>query len=211
MVIDEVHTLVWSLGNGHKVDQGGKPAHRSGGRARRARPFKRIALVLGLTTTGAVTTPGLRGAGRRREHRYRRAMALLLVAGAILACTAPTVHDGDTLRCGADRIRLFGVDAPEVRRGAKAAEPLAYEARDLLIQLTRGRVGCRVVAQDHYGRHVARCWSSASPDINAAMIRPGLATEWRAFSKGAYEAAEDEAKAAGRGAWAPGAAPRTAR
>lgn len=138
-------------------------------------------------------------------------MALLLVAGAILACTAPTVHDGDTLRCGAERIRLFGVDAPEVRRGAQAAEPLAYEARDLLIQLTRGRVGCRVVAQDRYGRQVARCWSSASPDINAAMIRSGLASEWRAFSKGAYEAAQDEAKAAGRGVWAPGAAPRTAR
>ncbi|PIB92615.1 thermonuclease family protein [Caulobacter sp. FWC2] len=137
--------------------------------------------------------------------------ALALLAGAVIACTAPTVHDGDTLRCGQDRIRLFGVDAPEVRRGSAAAEPLAYEARDLLAKLTRGRVGCRVVAQDRYGRSVARCWSSASPDINAAMIRSGLTTEWRAYSKGAYAAAQDEARAAGRGFWAPGAPARRAR
>ena len=134
-----------------------------------------------------------------------------LLAGAVIACTAPTVHDGDTLRCGSDRIRLFGVDAPEVRRGSTAAEPLAYEARDHLIKLTRGRVGCRVVTQDRYGRQVARCWSNASPDVNAAMIRSGLATEWRAYSKGAYAQPQAEAQAAGRGTWAPGASPRKAR
>ena len=68
-------------------------------------------------------------------------MPTSLVAAAIIACTAPTVHDGDTLRCGPDRIRLFGVDAPEVRRGQTPAGPFAYEARDELIRLTRGR-GC---------------------------------------------------------------------
>lgn len=130
---------------------------------------------------------------------------------AIIACTAPTVHDGDTLRCGKDYIRLYGVDAPEVRRGQKAAEPLAYEARDLLVSLTRGRVGCRVVDTDRYRRQVARCWSNATPDINAAMIRSGLTTEWRAYSKGAYDKAQDEAQAAGRGFWAPGAPARKLR
>lgn len=136
---------------------------------------------------------------------------LAALSAGIIACTAPTVHDGDTLRCGKTSLRLFGVDAPEVRRGKAPAEPLAYEARDLLQSLTRGRVGCRVVDEDRYHRQVARCWSSASPDLNAAMIRSGLATEWRAYSKGAYAAIQDEAKAAGRGAWAPGAAPRKAR
>lgn len=124
-----------------------------------------------------------------------------MLAGALIACTAPTVHDGDTLRCGPDRIRLYGVDAPEVRRGATPAQPLSYEARDLLISLTRGRVGCRVVVEDRYGRHVARCWSDASPDINAAMIRSGLSTEYRRYSKGAYAAPEAEARRARRGLW----------
>lgn len=121
--------------------------------------------------------------------------------GAVIACTAPTVHDGDTLRCGQDRIRLFGVDAPEVRRGHTPAEPFAYEARDFLVSLTRGRTACRVVDMDRYGRFVGKCWSSASPDINAALIRSGFATEYRRYSKGAYAKAEGDARAARAGQW----------
>ncbi|CAN7483709.1 thermonuclease family protein [Caulobacter sp. LjRoot300] len=130
---------------------------------------------------------------------------LAALAAAIIACYAPAVHDGDTLRCGSERVRLFGVDAPEVRRGSTPAEPLAYEARDELVRLTRGRVGCRFVARDRYQRFVGRCWSDATPDVNAALIRSGFATEYGRYSKGAYHAAEDEARAAGRGHWAKNA------
>ncbi len=135
-------------------------------------------------------------------------MPAALITAAIIACTAPQVHDGDTLRCGADRVRLFGVDAPEVRRGQKPAQPFAYEARDELVRLTRGRVGCRVVDHDRYGRFVARCWSDASPDLNAALIRSGFATEYRRYSKGVYAEAEAQARTAGRGQWRVASAPR---
>jgi len=131
-------------------------------------------------------------------------MSLLIIAAAaanIIACTDPAVHDGDTIRCGSERVRLFGVDAPEVRRGRTPAEPFAYDARDELIRLTRGRVGCRFVDRDRYGRFVGKCWSSVSPDVNAAVIRSGFATEYRRYSKGAYAKAEDDARAAGRGTW----------
>ncbi len=128
--------------------------------------------------------------------------ALLFFAAGIIACTAPAVHDGDTLRCGAERVRLFGVDAPELRRGQTPAEPFAYEARDELIRLTRGRVGCRLIDRDRYGRFVGRCWSDATPDINAALIRSGLTTEYRRYSKGVYADAEAQARAARRGVWA---------
>lgn len=128
-------------------------------------------------------------------------IVLLAAAGSIVACANPSVHDGDTLRCGSERIRLFGVDAPEVRRGKKPAEPFAYEARDELIKLTRGRVGCRFVERDRYGRFVGKCWSALSPDVNAAVIRSGFATEYRRYSKGAYRSAEAEAQARGRGLW----------
>jgi micrococcal nuclease len=126
-------------------------------------------------------------------------------AALIIACTAPPVHDGDTLRCGPERVRLFGVDAPEVRRGQTPAQPFAYAARDELIRLTRGRVGCRLVDRDRYGRFVGKCWSSATPDVNAALIRSGLATEHRRYSKGVYAEPEAQARAAGRGQWAAGA------
>lgn len=131
-------------------------------------------------------------------------MILLLAAttAGLIACTSPNVHDGDTLRCGKDRVRLFGVDAPEVKRGQTPAQPFAYEARDLLISLTRGRVACRVVDKDRYGRHVGKCWSSASPDINAALIQSGFATEYRRYSKGIYAKAERQARSAEVGIWA---------
>lgn len=119
----------------------------------------------------------------------------------IVGCDAPKVHDGDTLRCGPERVRLFGVDAPEVKRGAKPAEPFAYEARDELIRLTRGRVACRLVERDRYQRFVGKCWSSASPDVNAAVIRSGYATEYRRYSKGLFAKPEAEARAARRGQW----------
>lgn len=133
-------------------------------------------------------------------------MAIILqtasaLAAAIIACNAPSVHDGDTLRCGSERVRLFGVDAPEVRRGKTPAEPWAYEARDELIRLTRGRVACRFVDRDRYGRFVGKCWSDASPDINAAVIRSGFASEYRRYSRGLYAPAEAEAQNARRGMW----------
>lgn len=128
-------------------------------------------------------------------------LIIAAVAAVLITCDAPSVHDGDTLRCGAESVRLFGVDAPEVRRGKTPAEPFAYAARDALIALTRGRVACRFVERDRYGRFVGRCWSSATPDINAALIRSGLATEYRRYSKGAYADAEAQARAARRGQW----------
>jgi PAS domain-containing protein len=63
-------------------------------------------------------------------------MIFAAALAAIIACNAPAMHDGDTLRCNSERVRLFGVDAPEVRRGKTPAEPLTYEARDELIGLT---------------------------------------------------------------------------
>ncbi|AYV46274.1 nuclease [Caulobacter flavus] len=132
-------------------------------------------------------------------------MPVAALTAIILSCTAPAVHDGDTLRCDGERVRLFGVDAPELRRGQTPAEPFAYEARDELIRLTRGRVGCRPVERDRYGRVVAKCWSSTSPDVNAALIRSGLATEYKRYSKGLYAKAEAEARSARRGQWAASA------
>jgi endonuclease YncB( thermonuclease family) len=39
------------------------------------------------------------------------------------------------------------------------------------------------------------------PDIRAALIRSGFATEYRRYSKGAYAEAEAQARTAGRGQW----------
>lgn len=83
-----------------------------------------------------------------------------LFAAALLACTLNVV-DGDTLRCGKERIRLLGIDAPEMpghcRRGRRcvAGDPIA--SRDRLAAVVRrgGRVSIERRGQDRYGRTLA--------------------------------------------------------
>jgi len=132
---------------------------------------------------------------------------LIVLAAALIACNDPAVQDGDTLRCAGERVRLFGVDAPEVRRGKAPPQPFSEAARQALIRLTRGRVACRFVNRDRYGRFVGKCWSTQSADINAAVIRSGFATEYRRYSKGLYAKAEGEARLNGRGLWRQGPRP----
>lgn len=35
-------------------------------------------------------------------------------AAALILCMSPTVHDGDTLRCGSVKIRIANIEAPEL-------------------------------------------------------------------------------------------------
>ncbi|OYZ97482.1 MAG: nuclease, partial [Novosphingobium sp. 17-62-8] len=37
----------------------------------------------------------------------------VFLAVAVL-CLSPTVHDGDTIRCGSERVRIANIDAPEL-------------------------------------------------------------------------------------------------
>ncbi len=61
-----------------------------------------------------------------------------------------TIIDGDTLRMGSERIRLRGIDAPELN------EPGGQAARQRLEQLLRqGSVRVVPYGQDVYGRTMA--------------------------------------------------------
>ncbi|MCA3121405.1 MAG: thermonuclease family protein [Rhodocyclaceae bacterium] len=80
--------------------------------------------------------------------------ALLFVAASIaLAQSTPQrcrAVDGDTLRCGGERIRLMGIYAPE------RAEAGGSEARQRLQALINsGRVHMETAGRDKYGRVLA--------------------------------------------------------
>ena len=102
----------------------------------------------------------------------------------ILICLAPAVHDGDSLRCNGERIRLIGIDAPELadsprchdarRARSNCDQKAALASRDYLRSLTRGEVRCRIEARDRYGRALAKC-QSAGVDLGKAMIAAGMA------------------------------------
>lgn len=140
--------------------------------------------------------------GSMTRWRLSPLLALTLLAGA----PAHRVVDGDTLVVAGETIRLWGVDAPEGRQTCRDALGRSFGcgdvARDQLHALvTRGALTCQTRDQDGYGRRVAQC-QVGGRDLGDALVRGGWAVESRTFSRGAYSAAEAEARGVRRGLWA---------
>lgn len=94
-------------------------------------------------------------------------------------CDDASVTDGDTLRCGALRIRLASIDAPEMpghcRRGRTCVDGDPYASKANLEHLTAsGVVQCRQTDTDRYGRIVALCEVSGR-DLSCAQVQSGHA------------------------------------
>jgi endonuclease YncB( thermonuclease family) len=114
------------------------------------------------------------------------------------------VVDGDTIDVGAERIRIHGIDAPEVaqrcangRGGTWACGERAAERMAELVEASP--VSCAPKSRDQYGRIVAVC-RARGVDVGKALVREGLAWAFRRYSED-YAAQEDEAKRARRGVW----------
>lgn len=96
-----------------------------------------------------------------------------------IMCSSPRILDGDTLDCASERIRLHGIDAPELeghcRPGRKCTpgDPIASTSN--LERLTSGaELKCRKIDTDVYGRTVARCTANGL-DLSCAQISGGFA------------------------------------
>ena len=117
-----------------------------------------------------------------------------------------TVTDGDTIRIGDVRVRLFGIDAPESGQrcedGTGSLYPCAGRAANALAdKIGRERVACREEDVDRYGRMVATCVLAATgEDLNAFMVASGWALAYRTYSS-TYVDEETAAKRARRGLW----------
>lgn len=86
-----------------------------------------------------------------------------MVADAPYVCTAPVVVDGDSLRCGQKRLRLLGIDAPELHGCPKWRTCIAGDGqaarKSLASALRFGRVRYRIVTTDRFGRSVVMAWA----------------------------------------------------
>eukprot|EP00892_Ulva_mutabilis_P009061 jgi/Ulvmu1/6527/UM003_0160.1 len=124
---------------------------------------------------------------------------------------APRVVDGDTLEFGSERVRLYGVDAPESKQLCKdrigKEFPCGVVAKDDLVKKIGSRaVTCDVRNKDMYGRSVSVCYVDGGigrgrEDLNAWLVSQGDAVAYEQYSKD-YVPMERQAKAEGKGIWA---------
>ena len=89
------------------------------------------------------------------------------------------VIDGDTIDVSTvGRVRLLGIDAPEVGHGFDTAAPFGREARDRLTSMVLHRwvrLEHEGPAVDSYNRHLAYVMREDGLFVNAALVRDGLA------------------------------------
>jgi endonuclease YncB( thermonuclease family) len=130
------------------------------------------------------------------------------------------VTDGDTIRMGKAtitaegrtiektgvRIRFFGIDAPEKRQVCLDAKGKQYfcgqNATQAVAEIAHNKeMTCYVLDIDRYERLVAVCSVPGIPDMNAELVKRGLAVAYREYSVD-YVDEEEIARAARVGLWA---------
>lgn len=120
------------------------------------------------------------------------------------------VYDGDTVRLVDGRkIRLAGINTPEVAKRGKAGEPLADEARAYLSKLVDGsrtvRLRYEQERQDRYGRLLAHLYLSDGSSIEERLLNEGLAQQLvvppNHWQSQCYQRIEQRARQQQRGLW----------
>jgi endonuclease YncB( thermonuclease family) len=147
----------------------------------------------------------------------------LATAGKVLAANCPAertservrvvhVYDGDTIKLvDGRRLRLIGINAPEIRDDASRSQALAEKARSALrmlldrynrtLNLQYGRQN-----RDHYGRLLAHAFLDDGTNVAVRLLQQGMATALvvppNTWGHDCYASVEAAARAEQRGLWA---------
>lgn len=134
-------------------------------------------------------------------------LAALILAAAWLQPTPnserfsviPRVADGDTLVFDGTRVRILGIDAPELDQmcGEPALVPCGRIARAALVEMAANGLDCRASGRDRFQRPLVSCTARNGADIASRMVAAGQAVAY-----GCCEKEEATAKIARRGIWA---------
>jgi endonuclease YncB( thermonuclease family) len=133
-------------------------------------------------------------------------LALIWLIAAKLNDRAEIAHtgrfhaaDGDSLSVGQERMRLYGIDAPELsqtcERAGQAWQCGQEAKRTLQSLVTAPDTRCAGSERDRFQRLLVVCHADGV-DLNGAMVRRGLAVSY-----GAYRQEESQARAETAGLW----------
>ena len=114
------------------------------------------------------------------------------------------VVDGDTIEVSGEKVRLHGIDAPEINQGCLLPSGQAYrcgeDAKVVLETIIGGaRVACEVLDTDRYQRSIGRCFAG-HVDVGEEMVKRGFALAYRRYSTD-YVLTEIDARNKGAGIW----------
>ena len=124
------------------------------------------------------------GAAARRSEIRLAALACLGLAAvligqpAAMGAEACTAVDGDTIQCSAERVRIMGLDAPEMRARCAEESRLAIAATARLRELLADGVTLQPHRRDRNGRLLAVVLDREGNDLALILIREGLAREY---------------------------------
>jgi len=137
----------------------------------------------------------------------------LLLAATPQTARVVTVHDGDTITVKVDghteKVRLVGIDSPELQDERQAYRDAGYAARDY----ARSQLGGETVTleteprqsdRDRYGRLLRYVILDDGTNVNEDLVRKGYAHVYDKFNftlKPRFKAAEAEAKREKLGVW----------
>ena len=121
---------------------------------------------------------------RRSQQTYRQGPEIRLVEPREISGRGGVI-DGDTIDIAGARIRLAGIDAPELDH------PFGQAAKFALVRLCKGNVVKAVTEGDlSHDRLVATCYLPDGRDLSAEMVKAGHAIDWPKFSRGKYSSLE---------------------
>ena len=122
------------------------------------------------------------------------------------------IIDGDTISINNKKLRLEGIDAPEMRQTCKLqylkfsffAFNKTYfcgvKSKEKLIKkINNESIACKITSKDRYKRYLATCYKKKT-NINKWMVRNGHAVAYLRYSK-EYLRDENYAKKKGLGIW----------
>ena len=123
---------------------------------------------------------------------YLAASAALTVAQG-----SPSVTDGDTIRIGETRIRLEGIDAPEMSQKCIRSDGTRWrcgqQAKAALIEkIGKEPVRCIITGTDRYERSIGTCFVGKL-NLNQWMVQNGWSVAYARYSK-SYVADEQDAR-----------------